>query len=292
MTRSSRMFGAAMLALLPAAAAMAGEPAVKKEREAIRDARRQRVVVHPGEEPEVMFLREGGERGRAFNLLLGRGFLGIQTTELTPDLRRHFGVSEEAGVLVGHVEPDSPADKAGLEVGDILVQVDGEPVESAWDLGRAVRKKKDGETATLEVWRDGRAQTLTATIAERERPALDVRRMVCEPGQECDVEMITDPALLDVSRLVSYEIDPADPYPARFTGHVEVTLRDGRVLEARQGFMRGGVDAPLSRDEVNEKFLANARYGGVRDPEPLLGLCAELLRAADAASRISALAEV
>jgi len=105
-------------------------------------------------------------------------------------------------------------------------------------------------------------------------------------------EAIADPALLDVSRRVSYEIDPDDPYPARFTGHIQVTLRDGRVLEARQGFMRGGVDAPLSREEVDEKFLANARYGGVRDPEPLLDLCAELLRADDAASRISRLAEV
>jgi 2-methylcitrate dehydratase PrpD len=105
-------------------------------------------------------------------------------------------------------------------------------------------------------------------------------------------EAIADPALLEVSRRVSYEIDPDDPYPARFTGHVQVTLRDGRVLEARQNFMRGGVDAPLSREEVNEKFLANARYGGVRDPEPLLALCAELLRTGDAASRISALAEI
>jgi 2-methylcitrate dehydratase PrpD len=105
-------------------------------------------------------------------------------------------------------------------------------------------------------------------------------------------EAIADPALLEVSRRVSYEIDPEDPYPARFTGHVQVTLRDGRLLEARQGFMRGGVDAPLSREEVNEKFLANARYGGVRDPEPLLGLCAKLLRTGDAASRISGLAEV
>jgi 2-methylcitrate dehydratase PrpD len=105
-------------------------------------------------------------------------------------------------------------------------------------------------------------------------------------------EAIADPALLELSRRVSYEIDPEDPYPARFTGHVQVTLRDGRALEARQDFMRGGVDAPLSRDEVNEKFLANARYGGVRDPEPLLALCAELLRADDAASRIFRLAEV
>lgn len=103
---------------------------------------------------------------------------------------------------------------------------------------------------------------------------------------------IADPALLEVSRLVSYQIDPNDPYPARFTGHVEVTLRDGRVLEARQGFMRGGVDAPLSRADVDAKFLANARNGGVADPEPLLHLCAGLLRGEDAAARISGLAEV
>src|SRR5688500_11334219 len=103
-------------------------------------------------------------------------------------------------------------------------------------------------------------------------------------------EAIADPALLEVSRRVSYEIDPDDPYPARFTGHVQVTLRDGGVLEARQAFMRGGVDAPLSREEVDQKFLANARYGGVRDPEPLLDLCAELLRGDVAAFRISELA--
>ncbi len=103
---------------------------------------------------------------------------------------------------------------------------------------------------------------------------------------------IADPALLGVSRLVSYEVDPADPYPDRFTGHVEVTLRDGRVVEARQGFMRGGVDAPISRDEVNAKFVANARYGGVRDPERLLDLCADLLRGEGAAVRLGGLAEV
>ncbi len=199
MTRSMMLFGSAVLAFLPVAA-MADEAVVDKEREVVRDVRRPRVVVRAGEEPEVWHWKEGG---RAFGSMLGRGFLGVQTTELTPDLRRHFGVSAEAGVLVGHVEPDSPADKAGLEVGDILVEVDGEPVASTWDLGRAVRRKKDGETAALEVWRDGSAQTLTATIAERERPAVDLRRLVCKPGEECDLEvlgdnmeMIGDPAIV------------------------------------------------------------------------------------------------
>jgi 2-methylcitrate dehydratase PrpD len=103
---------------------------------------------------------------------------------------------------------------------------------------------------------------------------------------------IADPALLAVSRLVSYEVDPNDPYPARFTGHVRIETRDGRSFEARQGHMRGGVDEPLTRDEVDAKFIANARYGGVAEPEKLLELCAALLREADAHSRIAGLAEV
>jgi 2-methylcitrate dehydratase PrpD len=102
-------------------------------------------------------------------------------------------------------------------------------------------------------------------------------------------EAIRDEALLAVSRLVSYEIDPNDPYPNRFTGHIRVETRDGRVFEARQGHIRGGVDEPLSRAELEAKFLANARYGGVADGEELLGLCAALLREPDAATRIAGL---
>ncbi|MBC8128755.1 MAG: MmgE/PrpD family protein [Rhizobiaceae bacterium] len=93
---------------------------------------------------------------------------------------------------------------------------------------------------------------------------------------------IADEALLALSRLVTYEVDPADPYPARFTGHVRITTRDGRTLEARQDHMRGGVDAPLLRDELDAKFLANVRYGGGREPEALLALCCKLLSAENA----------
>ncbi len=98
---------------------------------------------------------------------------------------------------------------------------------------------------------------------------------------------IRDEALLAVSRLVSYEIDPDDPYPSRFTGHVRIETRDGRVFEARQDHIRGGVDEPLSRADIEAKFLANALYGGVPDGEALLGRCASLLRGESAADRIA-----
>jgi 2-methylcitrate dehydratase PrpD len=101
---------------------------------------------------------------------------------------------------------------------------------------------------------------------------------------------IRDESLLAVGRLVGYEIDPHDPYPNRFTGHVRVETRDGRVFEARQDHIRGGVEEPLSRAEVEAKFLANAEYGGVARGEELLALCGMLLESKDAATRIAELA--
>ncbi|HEY0513278.1 MAG TPA: PDZ domain-containing protein, partial [Thermoanaerobaculia bacterium] len=66
--------------------------------------------------------------------LVRRGYLGIGLTELTPELRTHFGVPEEAGVMVSKVEPGSPAEKAGIKVGDILTRVDGNAIKSSWDI--------------------------------------------------------------------------------------------------------------------------------------------------------------
>ena len=66
---------------------------------------------------------------------------------------------------------------------------------------------------------------------------------------------------------VSYVVDPANPYPKQFTGHLRVTLKDGRVMEARQGFFKGGADHPLSDADLQTKFFANCLHGGVARPE-------------------------
>ncbi len=99
----------------------------------------------------------------------GGAFLGVQLSELTPELRTHFGVPDDAGVMVGKVVDDSPALRAGLEVGDIVTAVGGEPVASASALSRAIRDNEDGDTVVLEVWRDGQVQKMDATLEERER---------------------------------------------------------------------------------------------------------------------------
>ena len=73
---------------------------------------------------------------------------------------------------------------------------------------------------------------------------------------------INDDALLKITRVVDFEIDPENPYPDQFTGHVRLVYADGRVEEAEQGFMRGGADAPLSRQEIEDKFRQNPRFDG------------------------------
>jgi 2-methylcitrate dehydratase PrpD len=75
-------------------------------------------------------------------------------------------------------------------------------------------------------------------------------------------DAVRDPALLALAGKVSYRVDPANPYPDEFTGHLRATLTDGRVLEERQGFFRGGHHEPLQRGEIEQKFRANCAYGG------------------------------
>jgi 2-methylcitrate dehydratase PrpD len=75
-------------------------------------------------------------------------------------------------------------------------------------------------------------------------------------------ERVKDPKLRALAAKVRYEIDPKNPYPDAFTGHVRVKLKDGRVLGERQGHMRGGVDEPLTRADIEEKFRLNCAYGG------------------------------
>jgi len=73
---------------------------------------------------------------------------------------------------------------------------------------------------------------------------------------------------------VRYVVDPSNPYPSRFTGHVKATLASGAIREARQGHFRGGRDAPMSAQALEAKFLANCAYGGWRRDRALSALAA------------------
>lgn len=75
-------------------------------------------------------------------------------------------------------------------------------------------------------------------------------------------QTVRDPRILGLAARVRYVVDPANPYPHGYTGHVRMTLTDGRVFEERQPHIRGGAQEPLTRAELERKFLANCAFGG------------------------------
>jgi 2-methylcitrate dehydratase PrpD len=77
---------------------------------------------------------------------------------------------------------------------------------------------------------------------------------------------VKDPAVAAVAAKVRYRVDPKNPYPDNFTGHIRALLRDGSIVEERQPHMRGGAREPLSRADIDAKFLLNARHGGYAEP--------------------------
>jgi len=88
---------------------------------------------------------------------------------------------------------------------------------------------------------------------------------------------VTEPAVVALARKVRYEIDPANPYPRNFTGHIRATLSDGQVIDERQAHMRGGAHEPLTRQDIEDKFALNAKHGGWSAERATLALA--LLRA-------------
>ncbi|MCC7045653.1 MAG: MmgE/PrpD family protein [Alphaproteobacteria bacterium] len=75
-------------------------------------------------------------------------------------------------------------------------------------------------------------------------------------------QAVRDKAVLALAGKVRYRIDPANPYPNNYTGHIKATMRDGSVIEERQPHLRGGAHEPLTRADIEDKFRRNCRHGG------------------------------
>src|SRR6266478_9621870 len=97
----------------------------------------------------------------------GSSFLGVGVSEIDSERAKALNLKEERGVEVKSVEDDSPAAKAGVKVGDVVLDYNGQRVEGSEQFVRFVRETPVGRAVKLLVSRNGAAQTLTATIASR-----------------------------------------------------------------------------------------------------------------------------
>ncbi len=116
--------------------------------EALTDPETQQITVFDGDE--------------------GPSWLGVETHEVTPENAKQLKLPAERGVVVAEVTKDSPAAKAGLKENDVITEVNGQRVEGAAQFRRMIHEIPAGRSAQLTVWRDGRAQTLGATLGKAE----------------------------------------------------------------------------------------------------------------------------
>jgi 2-methylcitrate dehydratase PrpD len=135
-------------------------------------------------------------------------------------------------------------------------------------------KAEDIETIVCEV-AEGTVHRLWEPLADKQRPRNGYAAKFAVPyllatgfvlggvGLGAFTQAaISDARVLALAAKVKFVIDPDNPYPANYTGHIAATLKDGSVIEDRQPYLRGGAQDPLTRQDVTDKFRLNAQHGG------------------------------
>lgn len=121
-------------------------------------------VAGPSNDPASNAQSQTVER---FEWSTSKGRLGVMVMSLTPELRKHFGAPEDRGVIVAQVLAGTPAAKAGIAVGDVIVEVRGRKIETAPDVLSAVDGLGKGEHVKIAVLRDRTPRSLDATLGSQ-----------------------------------------------------------------------------------------------------------------------------
>jgi serine protease Do len=100
-----------------------------------------------------------------------RGWLGVNIQEVTPELAKSFALKDNKGALVSQVVPNSPAEKAGIEQGDVILQFDGKEVSDSKELPRIVASTPVGKSVTVKIARDGKVTDRQVKLGEMEEKA-------------------------------------------------------------------------------------------------------------------------
>ena len=101
-----------------------------------------------------------------------RGWLGVYIQEVTPDIAESLGLDDDIGALISSVNEDGPAAKGGIQPGDVIVKFDGKPIEKMRDLPRIVAETDIGAKVKVELFRQGKRETVTVTLGELEKAEL------------------------------------------------------------------------------------------------------------------------
>lgn len=169
-----------------------------------------------------------------------RGRLGVQIDQVTKEVAESLGLSKAQGALVRGVEQGSPAEKAGIEPGDIILKFDGKPIEKSSDLPRMVGNTKPGTRSTIQVWRRGNLKDMPISVGEFEADK-PVKKAAAPDKPQAGV-------VLKVLGLTVSEMTDAQKKELKLRGGVRVDA----VAEpaSRSGIQEGDVIVSLANIET------------------------------------------
>jgi serine protease Do len=171
-----------------------------------------------------------------------RGYLGIVIQDLTPALAKQFKLKEQKGALVSDVVPKGPADKAGLQNGDVVLELDGKPVRDSRHLKLQVARVKPGTTVPMKVLREGATKTLQVTVSEM--PGAE-KLAKTEPGGSEDTETLKGVGVTDLDPRMREQFN----LPEHVRGAV-VTEVDENSAAYEAGLRTGDVILEINRRPV------------------------------------------
>ncbi|MBJ3774755.1 Do family serine endopeptidase [Acuticoccus mangrovi] len=177
-----------------------------------------------------------------------RGWLGVQIQPITPEIAESLGRNDVVGALVTQPQSGSPADQAGLTAGDAILSVDGKKVDGPRDLARTISSRSPGDTVTLKIWRQGKAEDVDVKLgtlkaddgdnSERrmsrneDRGASDVLGMTLAPTEDVGI---------DGPGLAVVEIDPEGAAAQAGIRVGDVILQAGGVNTADASDLENGI---------------------------------------------------
>jgi serine protease Do len=192
-----------------------------------------------------------------------RGRIGVQIDQVTKDVAEAIGLGTARGALVRGVESGAPADRAGVEAGDIILRFDGKPIEKSSDLPRLVGNTKPGTSSTMQVFRRGATRDLQVQVAELEPERSASARPAS--GREA-------PAARPSAAVASLGLTVADLTDAQ---RIELKVRGGVRVDAaveaaaRAGLREGDVIVAVANQEVNSVRDFEAAMGRVDRSKPV-----------------------
>jgi serine protease Do len=142
----------------------------------------------------------------------GRAWLGIRMEDVSAEKAKELKLPADRGALVAYVAPDSPAAKAGIKVGDVITEFDGQRVEGTVALQRLVHEVPAGRTVGLAVWRAGRAQSLSVEISSR-GAATSGDHDYIYAGPDNPGMTLRIPRIQAIPAIPSIDIGPLGPFP-------------------------------------------------------------------------------